>query len=122
MSKTKSCPICGISIFPSLLDHLPPKLHYRQYRCENCHSWLSISWRTRLQAGVFAIVLMMTSATLFSRSVSWIHKSSDASTLKAIMTQPGYKFMFVALFTAITVYLIAYIMRLLAHWIPSSDM
>ena len=65
---------------------------------------------------------MMTSAALYSWGVSWIHKSSDASTVKAVMTQPASKFVFVVLFTVITVYLIACITRLLAHWIPSSDM
>ncbi len=38
------------------------------------------------------------------------------------MAQPVSKFVFVALFTVITVYLIAYVTRFLAHWIPSSDM
>lgn len=65
---------------------------------------------------------MMTSVALFSRAASWVNKSSDASTIKAAMAQPVFKFMFVALLTAITVYLIVYITRLLAHWIPSSDM
>lgn len=65
---------------------------------------------------------MMASAALFSRFASWAHTLGDGSTVKALMTQPASKFVFVALFTVITVYLIVYITRLLAHWIPSSDM
>jgi uncharacterized protein YggT (Ycf19 family) len=66
--------------------------------------------------------IMMTSAALFSLCASWIHKSNDGSAVGAVMTEPALKFVFVALFTAITVYLIVCITRLLARWIPSSDM
>ena len=122
MLKLKSRPVCGMSISPSLLDHLPPKLHYRQYQCKSCHTWLSVSWKTRIQAGVFAILFMMASAALFSGIASWLHESSDASAVKTIMIQPASKFVIIALLTVITVYLIAYTTLLLAHWIPSSEM
>lgn len=65
---------------------------------------------------------MMASAALFSGIASWLHESSDASAVKTIMVQPAPKFVIIALLMVITVYLIAYTTRFLAHWIPSSEM
>jgi hypothetical protein len=45
----RTCPCCGQSIYPKLMDYLPRPGTYKQYRCPKCSSWLTIDIKSRIK-------------------------------------------------------------------------
>jgi hypothetical protein len=73
------CPICNETIHPRTTFYIPIGNPYRQYRCEHCHQWLMLDFKSRiLFAIVMAPIIMAIEAPILATAI-YGHLSANAT-------------------------------------------
>lgn len=109
-----TCPCCGQLIHPKLFDYLPSSGSFKQYRCIQCASWLTIDLRSRIKLIVAGI------ASTISLLALWNALSSAMGT--PLDTRGGWSILpFAFLMGGGIWYALALYMQRTAKWVPATD-